>query len=115
MYTIYRTAMFDKEFDKILSHEDQKHVQNFEKKQLTQNPLLGKPLGVSFLREKKVEHKRVYYLIYDDLKAVLMVGISDKKAQEHMIQDIKEHLKLYHEDAKAALMQHDEFFPASHV
>lgn len=82
MYAVFRTKKFDKEFDKRLSREEQKEIENFEKKNL------------------------VNYLIYDDLKAVLMVGISDKKAQQETIDEIKSRLTEYYEVIKEAIRQH---------
>lgn len=108
MYAIYRTNTFDKEYLKYLSKEQQKEVENFEKKQLIENPYVGDHLGYPFLREKKLSGKRVYYLIYDDLKAVLMVKISDKKTQQETINHIKIMLEEYSEIIKKAIKLHDE-------
>ena len=109
MYAVFRTNKFDKEFSKRFSMEEQKEVENFERKQLTINPAVGDPLGYPFFREKKVGGKRVYYLIYDDLHAVLMVGISDKKTQQETIIEIKSRLKEYYEVIREAIRQHGEF------
>lgn len=106
MYVVFRTKKFDKEFDKILSREEQKKIENFEKRNLITNPYVGDPLSYSFFREKKIWNKRVYYLIYDDLKSVLMVGISDKKAQQETIDEIKDRLNEYYEVIKEAIRQH---------
>jgi len=111
MYTVFRTKRFDKELLKQFSEKDRKQVNQFEKKQLTKNPYVGDPLGYTFFREKKFKGKRVYYLIYEDLKCVLMIGISNKKTQQDTIDDIKGKLKEYHQVIKETLMQHDEFDP----
>ncbi len=58
-------------------------------KELKINPFVGKPLGYNFLREKKYDDKRIYYLIYEDIKTVLLVSISDKKTQQETIEAIK--------------------------
>ena len=79
MYAVFRTARFDKEFQKQLSPQEQKEIEHFEKTQLTANPYLEKPLGYRFFREKKIDGKRIYYLVYEELQAVLLVGVSDKK------------------------------------
>ncbi len=105
MYKIFCTARFDKEFFKQLSQEEQKEVENFEKKQLTDNPYVGDPLGYKFFREKKVGGKRVYYLVYDDLEAVLMVAISGKKTQQETIDEVKENLEEYYEATKETVRQ----------
>ena len=105
MYAIYHTKKFDKEFYKRLSKEEQAEVENFEKKQLVNNPYVGDPISYPFFREKKVWNKRIYYLIYDELKAVLVVGISDKKAQQETIDAIKDKLKEYYEIIKDSIKQ----------
>ncbi len=47
---------------------------------------VGKPLaGLSFLREKKFDGKRLYYLVYGPWSAVLVAAVSDKKAQKATI------------------------------
>ena len=106
MYAVYRTAKFDKEFSKKLSNEEQKEVENLEKNQLTDNPYTGDPLGYRFFREKKLGGKRVYFLVYDDLKAVLMIAISDKRTQQDTINEIKNMLKDYYFIVKDAIKQH---------
>jgi hypothetical protein len=61
-------------------------------KKLAKNPFIGDTLSHSFLREKRVKEKRVYYLIYKDLKLVLLVATSGKKDQQKTIDHIKENL-----------------------
>ncbi|MDP7180279.1 MAG: hypothetical protein QF824_03345 [Candidatus Woesearchaeota archaeon] len=61
-------------------------------KQLAISPHSGSPLGYPFLREKRIREKRVYYLIYDDLKLILLVATSSKKNQQDTIDHIKEQL-----------------------
>lgn len=111
MYAVFRTQKFDKEFAKQLSQEEQKLVEKFEKEKLTENPHIGDPLGYGFFREKKIKGKRVYFLVYDDIKAVLMVGVSDKKTQHETIEGIKDRLNEYHEVIKEAIKQHGEYGP----
>jgi ribosome-binding protein aMBF1 (putative translation factor) len=53
--------------------------------------------------------KRVYYLIYEELKAVLMIAVSDKKAQQQTIDEIKMHLKDYYTIIREAIRQHGGF------
>ncbi len=109
MYKVFRTSRFDKELEKQLSKEEQKEVENFEKKQLTNYPYVGDPLSFRFFREKKVGGKRVYFLVYEDIKAVLMIAISDKKTQQATIDEVKNHLDNYYQIIKDAVKQHDEY------
>ncbi len=100
-FAVYRTNTFDKEFFKSRKKE-QKEIEKFEKK-LIENPYLGKPLGYKFFREKKLKDKRAYFLVYKDLKVVLMVAVSDKKAQRETIGKIKENLDNFYQSMKEAL------------
>jgi putative component of toxin-antitoxin plasmid stabilization module len=113
-YAVYRTQKFDKMLAKMFSAEEQKQVEQFEQKQLVANPYVGDPLGYRFFREKKVGGRRVYYLVYEDIQAVLMVGVSDKKTQQETIDEIKERLNEYHEVIKEAIRQHGGSDRASH-
>jgi len=67
---------------------------------LAENPYAGKPLGYPYLREKKIGGRRIYYLIYDDLKLVLLVATSDKKDQQATIDHIKGNLDEFRKIAK---------------
>ena len=66
---------------------------------LVENPYVGQPLGYPHLREKRIAGRRVYYLIYDDLKLVLLVATSDKKDQQATIDHIKGNIDEYKKEA----------------
>ncbi len=72
---------------------------------LALNPFASKPLNVRFLREKRVGEKRLYYLVYEDLKLVLLIAASGKKDQQHSIDYFKEHLSDFREIAKCLVRQ----------
>ena len=74
-------------------------------KKLVESPLSGDPLGYPFLREKRVKEKRVYYLVYEDLKLVLLVAASGKKDQQATIDHIKEHLEEFKKVAEELIKQ----------
>ena len=61
---------------------------------------IGKPLGYPFFKEIKIEKYRVYFLVYEDIDTVLLVTISDKKAQQETIDRIKGQLDFYKEMIK---------------
>jgi len=67
---------------------------------LAENLYVGKQLSYPFLREKKIEGRRIYYLIYEDIKLVLLVAASDKKDQQATIDHIKENLQEFRAVAK---------------
>ncbi len=70
---------------------------------MAENPYGGDPLGYVFFREKRLGVKRVYFLIYEELKAILMVAVSDKKTQQETIDEIKGKLSEYYETVKEAI------------
>lgn len=72
---------------------------------LAENPYVGKHLSYPFLREKKIGGRRVYYLIYDDLKLVLLVATSEKKDQQATIAHIKMGLDEFREIAEKIAKQ----------
>ena len=64
------------------------------------NPFVGDQLSYPFLREKRIKEKRIYFLIYEDLKLVLLIAVSGKKNQQETIDHIKEHLHKFREIAE---------------
>lgn len=72
--------------------KDYQEAVNKIPEKLAENPFIGDPLSYSFLREKKIKEKRVYYLVYEDLKIVLLVAASGKKNQQATIDHIKDKL-----------------------
>lgn len=94
MYTIYKLPIFDSIARKLLSRKEQSILAAFIEK-LRVNPFIGKPLGFTFLREKKIGGKRVYFLIYQDICIVLLASASDKKAQQKEIKGLKERFTQY--------------------
>jgi hypothetical protein len=49
---------------------------------------VGDQIRYKFFREKRIREKRIYYLVYDDLSAVLIVAFGSKKAQQETIEEI---------------------------
>ena len=97
-YRIFTTDEFDRDFDK-LDYSMQKQIDKiFEK--LEVNPYVGKPLGYEFLREKKIQNYRIYYLIYDNYVAVFVIAISDKKDQQDVIDKIISLIPFYRDEIK---------------
>jgi len=92
-YEIYTTRRFDKEIKK-LSKEENKRIENIYQ-QLINNPYVGDQLQIKTLREKRLDGKRIYYLVFDDLRSVLMIAISDKKVQQKVINYIMENINIF--------------------
>ncbi len=91
MYKVLRTEEFERKIEKFLSIGERLRIDKIEQ-ELAEEGFTGKPLGYSFFREKRINGKRVYFLICDELKIVLMASISDKKKQQKTIDEIKAHL-----------------------
>lgn len=98
-YEVYRTERFDKEAEK-LSRDENNRIDKVITRQLEENPYVGDQLQIKILREKRLDEKRIYYLVFDDLKAVLMIAISGKKAQQKIIDFIIENINNYRDYLK---------------
>ncbi len=92
LYKIKGTEPFLKKYELFLNSSEIDKFSKF-KERLKINPYIGDPLRVKFVREFKTETgKRLYFLIYDDLKIVLFVAFSNKKKQRATIKRIFEKL-----------------------
>ena len=94
-YGVFRSVGFQEEIVKY-DKNFQDRVDKIEDR-LVYNPEYGSPLGTKWFRESRFENYRVYYLIYDDLQAVYMVAISDKKDQQKTINTIRLFLEFFRE------------------
>ena len=93
MFRVFTTKEFNIEFDN-LDKSDKQRISKFMR-QLKEQPFSGKPLGLPYLREKKFDGKRMYFLVYKAFMVILAVGISDKKAQQATINKILADLDKY--------------------
>jgi len=87
VYAIYTLPSLYQRIIVKLSKIEREEIQRIVS-QLTENPLVGDQLQIKSLREKRLGEKRLYYLVFEDLKAVLIVAISDKKTQQKTINSI---------------------------
>lgn len=94
-YAVYTTESFDKEVAK-LSKGDQEIIENMFRK-IKENPYSSDQLRYKNLREKRIREKRVYFLVYDDLQAVLIVALGGKKDQQATIDHIIYYFDEYRE------------------
>ncbi len=93
-YHIFHTPLFDEQFEKCPLFE-QKWIDRIEEQLSEKGPLVGKPLGNSFFREKKLGGKRLYFLVYVELKIILIIAFDDKKTQPETITKIRENIAGY--------------------
>ena len=94
-YAVYTTESFDKEVEE-LSRGDQDIIQKMFLK-IKDNPYSSDQLRYKNLREKRIREKRVYFLVYDDLQAVLIVAMGGKKDQQATINHIVNYFDEYKE------------------
>jgi len=80
---IYETETFSKLYESM-EKEEREWISKI-KVQIKENPYVGKPLKFEWFREKKFVNKRLYYLIYQNLKRVLLVAFGSKKNQQKII------------------------------
>ena len=92
-YRVFRSDWFDKKFENLTKTERERIIK-FEQK-LKQEPYSGKPLGYKFFREKKFNGNRLLFLVYENLQAIFLITITDKKIQQEVIDLIKENLDKY--------------------
>ena len=95
-YEVFRSASFQKEISKY-DKNIQDRIDKIEDK-LMYNPEYGNPLCTKWFRESRFENYRIYYLVYDDLKAVYIVAISSKKDQQKTINTVKLFLEFFREE-----------------
>ncbi len=95
-YEVHRTHLFDKKLEDF-NEAFKERIDEFET-QLSINPYVGKPLGCRWFREKKADNHRMYYLIYEDLKAVYIITLSSKKDQQKIINTIKHFINEYRKE-----------------
>ncbi len=93
VYAIFTTENLKKELSKLPQETQTKIKKIFL--QLKENPYVGDSLKYKFFREKRIKEKRLYYLIYEDLSAVLVVAIGGKKTQQKTINYIIRYLSEY--------------------
>ena len=95
MFRVFRSEWYNKKFGRLTKTE-QDRASKFEQ-HLKSEPNSGKPLGYEFFREKKFNGKRLLFLVYEEHKAIFLITITDKKAQQHEIDLIKSNLDVYKE------------------
>lgn len=83
MFEIHHSTEYERSLQKLDRHHQQLLIR-FEQR-LAQDAYIGKPLGFSYLREKKFEDKRALFFIYPQPRKVLMLTIVDKHTQRSVI------------------------------
>ena len=89
-YKVYSTDTFNKIFI-TLDRTEQEWIVKI-KRNLEENPT-GKILTFGWFREKKYLNKRLYYLVDEENKKILLVGFAPKKEQQKLISFVKANMK----------------------
>ncbi len=84
MFHVFKTAEFNEDYDD-LDHAEQIKLDKILTKLYEQGDVVGRPLKGDFLREKRLNGKRTYYLVYTEFSSLLMLGVSNKKLQQSTI------------------------------
>ncbi len=113
MYVVIHSEKFDKLLNKILSKHEQDEVEKFEKK-LALNPYMGDFLRRPFFREKKINGKRIYFIIFEEIKGVLMVRASTKKSQQDVIDLVLDNLHSFRLEIEQRIKQRGGYDPDAH-
>ncbi len=93
-FRIFKTHTYDKDYGR-LDRSEQLRIDNIIETMFEKGDITGKPLTVPFLREKKLDGKRLIYLVYNNLSIILLVAISNKKTQQATINEILSNLEDY--------------------
>jgi len=101
-YSVYIHPTVYKEVILKLSSNNQDRINNLVQ-QLAVNPYVGDQLQIKYIREKRFDDKRIYHVVFEDLKAVLIVVISDKKTQQKTIDSIKLNINKYRDYVKSIM------------
>lgn len=89
-YKIYATETF-KTLYSSLEIDEQRWIDKI-KKNLEEYPT-GKILKYKWFREKKYGNKRLYYLIDEEKKNILIVSFASKKEQQKIIDFVTSNMK----------------------
>ena len=93
MTRVLSTKEFDT-WERLLPKDLQKEIETFIK-DLKKGSKIGQSMGFPFFKEKRIDGRRVYFLTYEDMDTVLLITISDKKAQQDTIDRVKKDLTYY--------------------
>ena len=98
MFRVFRSNWYEEKLNKL----DNNEIQRIEKieQHLKEDPFSGKPLSYKFFREKKLNGKRMLFLVYEEHNSIFLITITDKKAQQNEIDLIKANLDIYKDKIK---------------
>ena len=83
MNEVYETETFS-EIYFTLEKKEQEWIEKI-KEQLAENLNVGKPLCYDWFREKKLDNKRLYFLINENARKSILVAFGTKREQQKII------------------------------
>ena len=101
MFAVFRSAAFERELERM-PNEFVRWANKVED-QLRINHYRGRPLRVPWFREMKRGKFRIYYLVYEEFQIVYLVGLSEKRDQQRVIDAIWLFLDTYREEILSLL------------
>ena len=94
-YKVFTLPEFNDDVIKTFSKSEQEQLDNILDELSEKGSLVGKPLSYDFFREKRIQGKRIYFLVYEEIVLVLIIAQSNKKDQQETINKIKERIPDY--------------------
>lgn len=96
MNEVYETEPFSEVYS-ALEKKEREWIEKI-KEQLAENLDVGKPLRYDWFREKKLDNKRLYFLINKETDKAILLAFGPKKEQQriigHIILNKERYLKL---------------------
>ncbi len=86
MNEVFETEPFSEVYA-TLEKKEQEWIEKI-KTQLAENLTVGKPLRYDWFREKKLDNKRLYFLINEKTKKAILLAFGTKKEQQKIINHI---------------------------
>ncbi len=88
MFRVFKSPGFEKKASKILTRSELLELEKLIEK-MKLGIITGKTITYDFPKEKKIGGKKIYFLVYANIKIVLLVSASNKKYQQETIDEIK--------------------------
>ncbi len=88
MFRVFKAPKFQKKVEKLLDKKGLNELEQFIS-ELKTGKISGKPLTYDFFREKRIGGKRIYFLVYEDIRIILLISSSSKKYQQETIDEIR--------------------------
>lgn len=99
-YKVFQTSEFKTNINKILSNQEKERLEKIMDQLEENGGNIGKPLAFPFFKEKRIQGKRIYFLVFEEIETILLVAASNKKNQQETIDKIKTLIPMFKEYVK---------------